>query len=60
MADHFIGVPMTGASMNPARSFGPAIVANEWADHWVYWLGPLIGGAVAALVYEYVFLNREE
>jgi aquaporin TIP len=60
MADHFIGVPMTGASMNPARSFGPAIVANEWADHWVYWLGPLIGGAIAGLAYEYVFLNREE
>jgi aquaporin TIP len=60
MADHFIGVPLTGASMNPARSFGPALVANQWADHWVYWLGPLIGAAIAALVYEYVFLNREE
>jgi aquaporin TIP len=60
MADHFVGVPMTGASMNPARSFGPAVVANVWTDHWVYWLGPLIGAAIAALVYEYVFLNREE
>jgi aquaporin TIP len=60
MADHFIGVPLTGASMNPARSFGPALVANQWADHWVYWLGPLIGAAIAALVYEFVFLHREE
>ena len=60
MADHFVGIPMTGASMNPARSFGPALVANEWADHWVYWLGPLLGGGIAALVYEYVFMNREE
>jgi aquaporin TIP len=60
MADHFIGVPMTGASMNPARSFGPAIVANEWADHWIYWLGPLIGAALAALVYEFAFMQREE
>lgn len=60
MADHFVGVPMTGASMNPARSFGPAVVANVWTDHWVYWLGPLIGAAIAGLVYEYVFLNREE
>lgn len=60
MLDHFIGIPLTGASMNPARSFGPAIVANFWADHWVYWLGPLIGGSLAALVYEYVFMHREE
>ena len=60
MADHFIGVPMTGASMNPARSFGPAVVANIWTDHWIYWLGPLIGAALAALVYEFVFLQREE
>jgi aquaporin TIP len=60
MADHFIGVPLTGASMNPARSFGPALVANQWADHWVYWLGPLIGAGIAALVYEFVFLHREE
>lgn len=60
MADNFIGVPLTGASMNPARSFGPALVANIWDDHWVYWLGPLIGGAIAALIYEYIFMHREE
>jgi len=60
MADHFIGVPLTGASMNPARSFGPAVVANMWTDHWVYWLGPLIGAGVAALVYEFVFMQRED
>lgn len=60
MADHFIGVPLTGASMNPARSFGPAVVANIWTDHWIYWLGPLIGAGIAALLYEFVFLHREE
>ena len=60
MLDHFVGIPMTGASMNPARSFGPAVVANVWTDHWVFWLGPIIGGAIAALVYENVFMHRAE
>ena len=38
---------ISGASMNPARSFGPAAIAWEWADHWVYWSAPLIGAAIA-------------
>jgi MIP family channel proteins len=45
---HFVGVFWTGASVNPARSFGPALVANEWDDFWVYVLGPAIGAAVIA------------
>lgn len=60
LVDHLVGIPLTGASMNPARSFGPAMVAQVWDDHWIYWLGPLIGGAIAGLVYEYVFLHRED
>ena len=61
LADNFVGVPLTGASMNPARSFGPALVAGFWEDHWVYWLGPLIGGGLAALVYYLTFMwGREE
>ncbi len=61
LVDHFVGVPLTGASMNPARSFGPALVADAWSDHWVYWLGPLIGGGLAALVYYLTFMwGREE
>ena len=60
LVDHLIGVPVTGASMNPARSFGPALVAGAWNNHWIYWIGPLVGGALAALVYEFFFLRRKE
>ena len=50
---------LTGASMNPARTFGPALVGGEWADHLVYWIGPIIGAVVAALVYHYLFAEEE-
>ncbi len=58
LIDHFVGVPLTGASMNPARSFGPALVADAWDDHWVYWLGPLAGGGLAGLLYYVFYLWR--
>jgi aquaporin TIP len=58
LVDHLFGVPVTGASMNPARSFGPALVAGAWNSHWIYWIGPLAGGALAAWVYESLFLRR--
>lgn len=48
------GGPISGASMNPARSFGPALMAAEWASHWVYWLGPVVGAALGALAYTLV------
>ena len=47
-------------SINPARSFGSAIVANEWYSHWVFWVGPYTGAIFAAYVYEAVFKHVDE
>lgn len=46
--------PVSGASMNPARSFGPALVAGVWADQWIYWLGPIAGAILGVLIYQWV------
>ncbi|CAB4312952.1 unnamed protein product [Prunus armeniaca] len=48
-----------GASMNPAVSFGPAVVSWTWDNHWVYWLGPFIGAAIAALVYDLIYITPD-
>jgi len=50
-ADILVGGPLTGAAMNPARWFGPAVAAGAYADWYVWWIGPAIGAAVAALLY---------
>ena len=50
-ADILVGGPLTGAAMNPARWFGPAVAAGAYADWYVWWIGPAIGAAAAALVY---------
>ena len=46
--------PISGASMNPARSLGPALIGGVWTSHWLYWLGPLAGAAAGAFVYRWV------
>jgi MIP family channel proteins len=51
-----MGGPLTGASMNPARSFGPALAGSLWQAHWVYWLAPITGMMTAARVYEFLRL----
>jgi aquaporin TIP len=56
--DILVGGPLTGAAMNPARAFGPALVAGSWVGHLVYWIGPVAGGILAALLWEYVLLPR--
>ena len=49
--DILFGGPLTGGSMNPARTFGPALASGHWNNHIVYWVGPMLGGALAGLIY---------
>jgi aquaporin TIP len=55
--DIYIGGAYTGAAMNPARAFGPDLVQNYWTDAWVWWVGPLVGGALAAFAYDRLYLR---
>eukprot|EP00882_Tetradesmus_deserticola_P001844 GHRQ01001977.1.p1 GENE.GHRQ01001977.1~~GHRQ01001977.1.p1 ORF type:complete len:312 (+),score=59.19 GHRQ01001977.1:272-1207(+) len=49
---HVVAIPIDGCSVNPARSFGTAVVSGTWQDHWIFWVGPIVGGSVAGLLYE--------
>lgn len=55
---HLVAIPYTGCGLNPARSFGPAIVTGLLENHWVYWAGPMCGSALAALLYAIVFAPK--
>ncbi|KAK9727126.1 hypothetical protein RND81_05G259800 [Saponaria officinalis] len=58
-ANILAGGAFDGASMNPAVSFGPAVVSWTWDNHWVYWLGPFVGAGIAALLYHIVFIKPD-
>lgn len=55
-----LGGPLTGGALNPARAFGPAIVSGFFENQLVYWIGPIIGGILAALVYTNLFLREKK
>jgi len=57
--DILFGGNFTGAAMNPARAFGPALVSGYWGNHYVYWIGPIIGSLVAALVYQFGLMKKD-
>jgi aquaporin NIP len=52
--DALFGGPVTAASMNPARSFGPALASGTWTDFWVYLAGPVLGATLGALAYQLI------
>ena len=57
---HLVAIPLTGASVNPARTFGPAVISGFWEFHWLYWAAPIVGGIIAALLMNYIYVKKEE
>ncbi|MGI0094710.1 MAG: MIP/aquaporin family protein [Nitrosotalea sp.] len=57
---HLVGVPLTGASVNPARTFGPALISGYWDYDWMYWAAPIVGAIIAGLIMNYVFVKKAE
>ncbi len=57
---HLVGVPLTGASVNPARTFGPALISGFWEFHWLYWAAPILGGIIAGVLMNYIYVKPAE
>ncbi len=58
--DILAGGAVSGAAMNPSRVLGAAIIGGEWNAHWVYWVGPLVGAGLAALLYDFLYGKKAE
>lgn len=58
--DTLFGGPVTGAALNPARAFGPALASGIWGPQLIYWVGPIIGAIVASFVYEYLLAGQKK
>ena len=56
--DILMAGPLTGAAVNPSRHFGVALVDGTWKDWWIYWVGPVAGASVAAIVQSYIFMPK--
>jgi aquaporin Z len=58
---HIVGIPITGTSVNPARSLGPAVFVQGEAltQLWLFWVAPIIGGIIAAIVWKYLFEPKQ-
>ncbi|XP_053987960.1 aquaporin AQPAe.a-like [Hylaeus anthracinus] len=57
---HMAAVPVTGSSMNPARTLGPAVILSEWKNLWIYWVGPIMGACAAGGLYRVAFRRKED
>ena len=55
--DMLMGYSLSGAAVNPARALASELVGNYWHDFWIYYVGPLAGGAIAALLYDELYLR---
>ena len=54
-----VAAPFTGAALNPARAFGPALASTHWSNQGVYWVGPIAGGCVAGLIYDALYARKQ-
>ena len=52
---HLVGIPLTNAGINPARTFGPALLSGYWEFHWLYWAAPIVGGIIAGVLMNYIY-----